>query len=486
VRLKSDDTDAAFREVVSLDLYRILSRLRSRHAKSTRKIAGKRPLVEHLHDAIHDRSIKATTAIKESRRRVRDLQILFARLESMTDLNAEIIEAEEVVGQIVKQIHAFSLATNLDEALQTSILDPTLKIYLPEAIGKLGRYYSATSELVCAARYRACRLFESIEVEPFQIPMPTFLLKSHWKVHAEIQLLFFYEVHPGWPRPRFICSSKSACYMCNLFFSLHGGFHVPRTHGRLYDKWTLPDWLDIPAERHEEFSRISTLLRSIIDGKALKASKSKRKKRYHYPNESVLLPLAPWSSSGISSKLSAQASTSTIRPRSRSVHGKNSIKVLSQCTALALTPPRTPPRLNHAGSSYSATEYTPTLDNVSLITIRDKELPYNRLVSLATPSLHLKLDTLSLTLDFLQVLSGCLSIAQVEDSIALSQGYHVVDIENIPTTAELQLDCSHNSKELTFQLRIAQRGLVCISFAWEGDTISTSERDKESAIKAED
>jgi hypothetical protein len=117
VRLKSDDIDAAFQEVVSLDLYRILSRLQSRYAKSTRKIAGKQPLVEHLHNAIHNRSIKATTAIKESRRRIRDLQTLFARLKSMTDLNAEIIKAEEVVGQIVKQIHAFSLATNLSEAL---------------------------------------------------------------------------------------------------------------------------------------------------------------------------------------------------------------------------------------------------------------------------------------------------------------------------------------------------------------------------------
>jgi hypothetical protein len=146
VCLKSDNTDAAFQEVVSLDLYRILLCLRLCHAKSTRKIARKQPLVEHLHNAIHDRSIKVTTAIKESKRRVRDLQILFARLESMTDLNAEIIEAEEVVGQIVKQIHAFSLATNLGEALQTSILNPTLKIYLLEAISKLGQYYSTCDE----------------------------------------------------------------------------------------------------------------------------------------------------------------------------------------------------------------------------------------------------------------------------------------------------------------------------------------------------
>jgi hypothetical protein len=260
--------------------------------------------------------------------------------------------------------------------------------------------------------------------------------------------------------------------MCNLFFSLHGGFYVPRTHGRLYDKWTLPDWLDIPAERHGEFSRISTLLKSIIDGKVLRASSSKRKKQYHYPNESVLLPLAFWSSSAISSKLSAQASISIIRPRSPSVHG-NSIKGPS-CTALPSTPLRTHSQPDHADSSDLATVHSPTPGNVSIITIGVEELPYSQLVSLATPSLHLKLDTLSLTLDFLRVLSGCLSIARVKDNIALSRGYHVVDIESIPTTTELQLDCLHDSNELTFQLRTARRGLVYISFVWEGDVISTS------------
>jgi hypothetical protein len=144
---------------------------------------------------------------------------------------AETIKAEgvvKVVGKIVKQVHAFSLATYLSRALQTSMIDPSLKAYLPEAIGKLGRYYSAASELVCAARHRDCRLFENVEVEPFQIPVPASLSMSHWKVHAEIQLLFFHEVHPSRRRPRFICSSKSACYLCNLFFSLHGGFYAGR------------------------------------------------------------------------------------------------------------------------------------------------------------------------------------------------------------------------------------------------------------------
>ncbi|KIM96820.1 hypothetical protein OIDMADRAFT_44371 [Oidiodendron maius Zn] len=466
VRLKLDDIDATFREVVSLDFHRILSRLRSRHAKCTRKIAGKRPLIEQLHDAIYTRSIKVTASIKEGRSKARELQSLFARLESIPDINAGMIEAQELVGMIVRRLHAFSLNTNLGRALQTSMLDPSLKAHLPEAIGKVGRYYSATFELVCAARHRICRLFESIDVEPFQIQMPA-SFPQHLKVHAEIQLLFFYEAHPGQPRPRFICSSKSACYMCNLFFSLHGGFYLPRTHGRVYDKWTLPYWLDIPAERHEDLGRISTLLKGTIDRKVLRASNRKKRKTYHFPNESVLPLPASWSSSGISSKLSHQATTSTIQPCSQSVHEENSIKVPSQCTALPLTPPRTPPQADHADNSDF-----PVSDSVSSVTIGDKELPYFQLISLSTRSLHLELDTLSLALDFDRVASGRLSIAQVEDTIGSGPGYHVVSIENIPTASELQLDCLHDSNELTVQLQTARRGLVCMSFVWEEDTIS--------------
>ena len=128
------------------------------------------------------------------------------------------------------------------------MLESSLKQYLPEAIGKLAGYYSAIFELICASRDRTCRVFQNIWVEPFQIQMPASLQESPWKVHAEIQLLFFYELHPRYQRPKFICSRKNACYLCNLLFFLHGGFHVPRTHRRLYDKWTLKNWLDVQVD----------------------------------------------------------------------------------------------------------------------------------------------------------------------------------------------------------------------------------------------
>jgi hypothetical protein len=53
---------------------------------------------------------------------------------------------------------------------------------------------------------------------------------------------------------------------------------------------------------------------------------------------------------------------------------------------------------------------------------------------LTTPSLHLQLGKLSVTLEFVQVLSGRLSILQVEDAVVVRKGHRVVNIEDILTT----------------------------------------------------
>jgi hypothetical protein len=220
-------------------------------------------------------------------------------------------------------------------------------------------------------------------------------------------------------------------------------------------------------------------LKATLDIKVRRASKSK-KKQYHFPNESVVLPLAHWSSSSVSRNLSTQASTSTVRPRLPLVQEGD--PSASLCTKMPLTPPRTPPEPPHAGNSdteprvslgeaalaENTTGHISTPNDVSLITIRHKELPYSQLITLTTPSLHLQLDRLSLTLDFLQVFSGHLLIAQVEDAIASCKGYRAVNIEDIPTTTELRLSCSQNSSELTLHLQTARKGIVCISFVWDG------------------
>jgi hypothetical protein len=72
-------------------------------------------------------------------------------------------------------------------------------------------------------------------------------LLSESRVHAEVQIVCYYELQPAGRKPRVICSSKDACYLCNLFIQLHGTFHIPKTHGNLWPGWCL---LPVPALSH--------------------------------------------------------------------------------------------------------------------------------------------------------------------------------------------------------------------------------------------
>ncbi|KAF1937285.1 hypothetical protein EJ02DRAFT_458851 [Clathrospora elynae] len=61
------------------------------------------------------------------------------------------------------------------------------------------------------------------------------------RIHAEIQLLFYYESNSSiLLPPRVICSNKHACFLCNLFIKTHGRFYIRSCHGRLYPRWRIP------------------------------------------------------------------------------------------------------------------------------------------------------------------------------------------------------------------------------------------------------
>jgi OTT_1508-like deaminase len=117
-----------------------------------------------------------------------------------------------------------------------------------------------------------------------------------WKIHAEIQLLVYHELNPDRPKPRIIASSKSACYLCNLFFALHGQFYVPRTHGRIYDRWLLPDWLVLTEKRRNRMAVVVEQLNSRIEKTIIQTVKAGRMSHNH-PNESVVFSVRQLSSS---------------------------------------------------------------------------------------------------------------------------------------------------------------------------------------------
>lgn len=357
VNSKEHDCTALLRHIVRLDFARILSRLRSKHAKKTRRTDGKPALISQLHSAITDVSVKpgpkvSGSTLREIRLKAATLKTVGERLEAHPNPQPDSEDVLDLLTKVVEQACDLAVSCHrMKAALETShTLDPTLKTHLPTAIGKLGRYSSASQDLISAARKYP--VFNKVLVKAYQVPpimnslfsgelpslekavqnvarsrglsakqiakssLRTLLGKSYgrksesyqfrtrgpqelWKVHAEVQLICYYELHPELSKPRVICSSKSACYLCDLFSKLHGQFFLPRTHGRIYDKWILPTWVaELSEQRRHHLGKVVEQLNEAVEKKIVATLSGGRKLNQH-PNESVLWPMVQWSASSI-------------------------------------------------------------------------------------------------------------------------------------------------------------------------------------------
>lgn len=330
--------ESMFEQIVTMCRKRILSRMRSTHAARTRKTSGKRSLPPLLLETVQQCSqyaisgtARATTSrVTAQSKRFNDA---FVRLEDHAD--PEKVTASLL--SLLKQAHIFDIAELQSTTALSPRLNPSLKQYLPVAVCKLARYRQVAINLTNAARTTKYRVFHTIVVTPVRCnqintrtltdrlrnfdaalsqlaisggkTLPTTRKKAGrrkyedrmlkdttaWKVHAEVQILLYYELNAQSRRPRVICASKSACYLCDLFFRVHGGFDVPRSHGRIYDKWTLPDWKPEDMGILHALNPVLTLFNRALENKIMKVLAEKTKRRSP-PNESVVALYEPWSS----------------------------------------------------------------------------------------------------------------------------------------------------------------------------------------------
>ncbi|KAL9633968.1 MAG: hypothetical protein Q9204_003187 [Flavoplaca sp. TL-2023a] len=328
-----------------LDQRRILSRLRSHHAPRTQFSKGKPPLLPILYKTIQDISTRShDEATSASLQRIQlsseYLREKFTSLEAACEDETFQYSLKALLHDILIQLSEFEVDTLQMVLDKCSFIDQTIKISLPLKVSKLGRYYRITCDLIDAARSSHSTLFGRISVQAIAKPPLNMTStidqlagfeqvyrrvtssshqSSHlgfdprsaaavqkrfetrmadqatrWKVHAEIQILLFYEQNPSRVPPRIIGSSKSACYLCDLFIQLHGHFQVPRSHGKLYDRWILPE------EALDHLSA-SPHLRSVVDrfNAKLEAQTldilANKRKPYPHPAESVLIFRQPWS-----------------------------------------------------------------------------------------------------------------------------------------------------------------------------------------------
>lgn len=121
------------------------------------------------------------------------------------------------------------------------------------------------------------------------------------KIHAEIQLLFYYEQQQTKPRPRVICSSKNACFLCNAFLRIHNQFYTPKTHGKLYPSWNLPNLsaLSLSRSRIKELWELYRRLNTLIEEKIISCLET-RSLAHFYNNESMILNIRSLTASNVS------------------------------------------------------------------------------------------------------------------------------------------------------------------------------------------
>ena len=323
-----------------------------------------------LYQAFHDRSIANVghSQLNSLREEVAALLGLYRTLKSnpMPRQNPATLDHVE---RIIRMTHALNQSAEFNATLRdSSALSPAEKTCLEDRMAKLGQYYKASAELVLAARRKRYRIFERIRVESFQIRVPDDVrvpsnpgsaapliktlqesnqackllqqfngseskasaallrrldnTRSGIKVHAEIKLLFYYESHPNVVKPRVICANKSACYLCDLFLRVHSRFQVPRTFGKLNERWILPDWLDtLLPERVPVLKTVVERFDSVLDTQIQRLSGGIG--RHPDPMESAVGISAHWSISSLESPMKGHPISRTVKsvstPRSLEV-----------------------------------------------------------------------------------------------------------------------------------------------------------------------
>lgn len=316
---------------------RILCRLRSSRAKwqsNFKKVkVGRAPILPQVVQLCREkRTLEFPSSFAQE---LDDLERYFTSIESMEPVDAASTRGVRPIIGIVQIIHRLWLNRNFRSLFPSGMLGSTL--------AKLSRYVSAAYFLVEEARRQSILAMLKVEIvacEPLPgtayVPSPDDLqsllsklaspvntshlyrhlcsqattpsadtellvskrygglVNAKCAVHAEMQLLFHYEFLSPCLPPQVICSTKSACYLCNLFFVLHGRFTVLATHGRLYEKWTLPKCIrDLQGSKAETMHTVIERFYSAIV-EAIRAALVFSRKRAFASNESLFLRSTIW------------------------------------------------------------------------------------------------------------------------------------------------------------------------------------------------
>lgn len=176
------------------------------------------------------------------------------------------LEALQLAGNVCDVQQSLEVAfkqagVKLDTVSQKSI----------KAFDKVANYRHISerlSRLAASSRFR--HLFKSILFRFLDNYAPHVVQGRERFVHAEVQIVTFHRLQRTSPLPRTIGTTKAACYLCNLFLSLHPQYTISAAHGVIFDAWTIPDVILYSAVDRGELRAIVQSMQEALEARARK------------------------------------------------------------------------------------------------------------------------------------------------------------------------------------------------------------------------
>lgn len=109
-------------------------------------------------------------------------------------------------------------------------------------VGKISNYWRISRHLTkCSRRFRLHFADASWHAIQSYIPSSKSRIQQRRFVHAEIQLVAYYENIALQHAPRTLGVSKEACFLCDSFIRAHSLFRISGAHRQIVSQWTVPD-----------------------------------------------------------------------------------------------------------------------------------------------------------------------------------------------------------------------------------------------------
>ncbi|KAF2869865.1 hypothetical protein BDV95DRAFT_89616 [Massariosphaeria phaeospora] len=223
--------------VVKLNRNKVLGRLASSHFRPRKHIKGppREPLPARLSRLMVPFTKKSTSENENFLHQLDALHAAFLAVEATSGSLPALKSAVKCVFHLTD--NGFSLPKILAE---TGLPPANIHSRDISEINKIANYWRICTDLAHLSRsYRA--RFSTCRLQPIEHYAPSGNKLKRY-VHAEIQILIFYEINKSqslWPRA--IGASKEACFLCNSLIRTHGSFHLSKAHRRVFPQWTVPD-----------------------------------------------------------------------------------------------------------------------------------------------------------------------------------------------------------------------------------------------------